>query len=350
MKVAALCAGYGGLELGLEHAGVDVDLRWYCEIDPHASKVLAHHHPGVPNHGDLTAPFEAEPVDLVAAGFPCQPVSAAGSQKGVEDERWIIDDVCRVARLSGAEWLLLENVRGLFTANDGDALGRVCQAMAHHGFSRWEWTTVRASDIGAPHRRERWFCLARNTTRTASRAEARREDEPFKPVGNGPADGPGSRTVADPDDSGRSEQRRPVPARSELATAEHRGDVTSDSGSCGWHRRTQGEKLGVAGQDGLSAFGGESVDLTAGSGGSDNRFGQYGAAVARWETVMGAAPDPTDNGRLNPRFVEWLMGVPAGHVTGPLANRRQALKCLGNGVVPQQAALAVGLLAREFDR
>ena len=78
------------------------------------------------------------------------------------------------------------------------------------------------------------------------------------------------------------------------------------------------------------------------------RWGDYAPAIARWETVLGRpAPDPTEPGakgnpRLSPAFCEWLMGLPEGHVTAPEIGltRNQALKALGNGVVPQQAAAA----------
>lgn len=78
-------------------------------------------------------------------------------------------------------------------------------------------------------------------------------------------------------------------------------------------------------------------------------FGQYGPAIARWETVLGRpAPNPTEptgkNGahRLSPAFVEWLMGLPTGHVTNvPGLTRNAQLKALGNGVVPQQATTAI---------
>lgn len=85
-------------------------------------------------------------------------------------------------------------------------------------------------------------------------------------------------------------------------------------------------------------------------------YGPYAPAIARWEKVTGrAAPPPTTPPRraggkpqLSARFVEWLMGLPDGHVTGPDLNlpREHQLRLLGNGVVPQQAALAVGTLIR----
>ncbi|MDO5535855.1 MAG: hypothetical protein Q4F65_14555 [Propionibacteriaceae bacterium] len=86
-----------------------------------------------------------------------------------------------------------------------------------------------------------------------------------------------------------------------------------------------------------------------------NRWGDYGPAIARWEAVAGRrAPDPTEPGpkgnpRLSPRFVEWLMGLDAGHVSGvPDLTRNAQLKALGNGVVPQQAAAATRAFLADF--
>ena len=79
-------------------------------------------------------------------------------------------------------------------------------------------------------------------------------------------------------------------------------------------------------------------------------FGPYTAAIARWEAVIGRpAPSPTEPGsngrpRLSPRFVEFMMGLPEGWVTGVGIPRSAQLKALGNGVVPQQAALALSIL------
>ncbi|GAA2119474.1 hypothetical protein GCM10009759_67610 [Kitasatospora saccharophila] len=85
------------------------------------------------------------------------------------------------------------------------------------------------------------------------------------------------------------------------------------------------------------------MDLATGGGA---RWGQYTAAIARWERVIGPAPDPVDSrGRLAPAFVEWVMGLEKGWVTQITGLSRSAqLTALGNGVVPQQAALAMELL------
>nr|WP_219807470.1 hypothetical protein [Streptomyces sp. SM14] len=75
-------------------------------------------------------------------------------------------------------------------------------------------------------------------------------------------------------------------------------------------------------------------------------WGPYAAAIARWETLTRPAPPPAEDGRLSPAFVEWMQGLPDGWVTAtPGLGRPAQLTALGNGVVPQQAARAVDLLA-----
>ena len=108
--------------------------------------------------GDLaelpTAPFLG--VDLVCSGFPCQPWSAAGRGQGVEDERWIWDDIARLVRDVGPRMVFLENVSPLISRG---GLALVLGDLAALGFHA-EWCCLRASDVGAPHKRERVFVLA----------------------------------------------------------------------------------------------------------------------------------------------------------------------------------------------
>jgi len=311
LTVAALCAGYGGLELGLGLAGVDCELSWFAEIDSHASQVMAHHNPDAPNLGDLTTIVDPPKVDVVTAGFPCQPVSMAGKRRGVNDERWLIDNVCRVARDSGARWLVLENVGGLLSANGGNAMARVVAALAANGFSA-EWTCVRASDVGAPHQRLRWFCVA-----YATGAERR----------------------------GPQHELLGAPAGPTAKFRERNRAATSDPAVL---RRDQSQQQpgDIIASHGQRAA---AVSDRHCSGIPASRWGPYGDAVARWEPIVGRpAPEPTDNKRrLNPMFVEWMMGLPEGWVTDVVPARSHQLRILGNGVVPQQAAYALGLLAGE---
>ena len=317
--VAALCAGYGGLELGLTAAGIEHELAWWAEIDPHASTVMAAH-TTAPNLGDLCAITNPPPVDLVTAGFPCQPVSTAGARAGVDDARWLIRDVVAVWRASGAHRLILENVSGLFTANGGEAFGQVLDALAEVGAAA-RWACVRASDVGAPHRRERWFCVADAPSPPLKTGTSGRVGPVDRPVG-------GDRTAAT--NTGREPRwLQPVP--------EPRGGGSVDPGL---HRQAAtdppSDRLSLGGS--LLRGRGDDPDgrLRAGP------FGRYAPAVERWAGIIGLpAPPPTVDGRLNPALVEWMMGLPAGWVTDCGLSRTQALRVLGNGVVPQQAALAL---------
>jgi DNA (cytosine-5)-methyltransferase 1 len=89
MRVGSLFSGIGGIDLGLERAGMEI--AWQVEIDEFCRRVLEKHWPRVPKYGDIRAlnPADLAPVDLVAGGFPCQPVSVAGKRKGKEDLRWL---------------------------------------------------------------------------------------------------------------------------------------------------------------------------------------------------------------------------------------------------------------------
>jgi len=94
-------------------------------------------------------------IDLICAGFPCQPFSVAGKKQGVTDKRWIWMDIARIIEECQPEIVLLENVPGLIR----HGLGFVLSDLASLGFDA-EWDCFRASDVGAPHKRERIFVLA----------------------------------------------------------------------------------------------------------------------------------------------------------------------------------------------
>lgn len=105
LTVLSLFAGIGGIELGLERAGMTTVGQ--VELDPYCQRVLARHWPEVPRHDDVrTAPewWASEPrpaVDVICGGFPCQPFSTAGLRRGVADDRWgwpWMADVIRAVR------------------------------------------------------------------------------------------------------------------------------------------------------------------------------------------------------------------------------------------------------------
>lgn len=152
--VGSLFSGIGGLDLGLERAGMRV--VWQCEADEWCRRVLAKHWPDIPCYTDvryITA--DAPPVDVLCGGFPCQPVSVAGKRLAQDDERWLWPEFFRVICALRPRIVIVENVAGLLARGIGDVLGDLAKA----GYDA-EWERLPAAAIGAPHRRERVWIMA----------------------------------------------------------------------------------------------------------------------------------------------------------------------------------------------
>lgn len=163
LSVLSLCSGIGGIEQGLRLAGVPTRVVAMCERDPFAAALLLERmedeslEPAPVWCGDLAdldAGFFAG-VDLVTAGYPCQPDSAAGLKLGTEDSRWIWPAIAGILGVVRPRYVLLENV----DAHLGRGFRLVTADLARLGFDA-EWLLVRAADAGAPHIRRRLFCLA----------------------------------------------------------------------------------------------------------------------------------------------------------------------------------------------
>lgn len=153
---ASLFSGIGGLDLAIE-AVTGARLAWYSEVHPYAAAVMARHWPGVPNLGFVQdIDDHAEAVDLIVGGFPCQDTSQAGKREGLGGSRsglWY--EQARVVRVLRPRFVFVENVAGLLVRGIDEVLG----SLVDLGFDA-EWSTLRASDVGAPHERRRIFILA----------------------------------------------------------------------------------------------------------------------------------------------------------------------------------------------
>ena len=159
MNVLSLFAGVGGLELGLERAGMTTVGQ--VEIDPYCRRVLAKHLPEVPRHDDVRTTvgwWESAPrprVHVVAGGFPCQPVSSAGARRAQEDPRWLWPAMAEVIRSVRPSWVIGENVPGLLTRGISD----IVRDLGRLGY-RYRVGTISACAMGAPHTRDRVFVMA----------------------------------------------------------------------------------------------------------------------------------------------------------------------------------------------
>lgn len=159
LTVGSLFTGIGGLDLGLERAGMQI--RWQVEIDPYCNSVLEKHWPGVKRYGDIRElkGDELEEVELICGGFPCQPVSKSGKRRGSADERWLWPEFIRIVRKVRPRYILVENVPGLLSIDSGGLMGQVLGDMAACGY-RSEWDCISAQSVGALHRRDRIFIVS----------------------------------------------------------------------------------------------------------------------------------------------------------------------------------------------
>ena len=155
MTFGSLFSGFGGLDLGLERAGMEC--RWQVEINEYCNRVLSARWSSVRRLRDVhdVSSGTLEAVDLICGGFPCQSVSNAGKRKAQADHRWLWPEYARVVAELRPRLVLLENVPGLLTLGGSD----VAADLATLGYDA-EWDIVPAEAVGAWHKRERWFCIA----------------------------------------------------------------------------------------------------------------------------------------------------------------------------------------------
>jgi len=459
LRIGALFAGYGGLELAV-HDVLDVEPAWVVEFDKGPSAILAHHWPDVPNLHDVTKVdwSTVEPVDIITGGSPCQDLSHAGKRQGMKagTRSGLWASMCDAIETIRPRLVVWENVRGALSAAAdsavepcpfcvGDdpgvslrALGRVLGDLAELGYDA-AWHGLRAADVGAPHGRWRVFVLAwrqddhepiearPGTGRMGGDAAVLSPlPSPRTSDTNGPgmhgAGGMDLRTAvsllptprATDGTNGGPNQRGssgdlmlpsavhllPTPAVNDMGAsytpetwdawtarmkAEHGNGnghgnslhvealrlmptPTTEPTTGNGHARNLGAEARLlpmptsTDHKGSGSAGYAKTDthntgttLTDATVRQPEAWGQYAAAIARWEALTRPAPSPTEPTgkagahRLSPAFVEWLMGLPAGWVTDPAiwsgwkpgAARNAQLKALGNGVVPQQCAAAL---------
>lgn len=431
--IGSLFTGYGGLDMAVRMA-LDPDARvaWISDVESGPCRLAEVRWPGVPNLGDITQVdwSNIEPVDIICGGSPCQDLSLAGRRAGMASgtrsglwesmfeaiktlrPRLVVWENVKGALTSGAFSLVEQESRLLGDGADGPLLraaGRVVGSLASVGYDA-QWCVVSASDVGAPHQRERLFITGHPT------------GKPWQLRGlAGAGEAAGRGTLSEP---GRPD-RAPGALIPTLTASDHKAGrhqagtgmslsqavqmlptpVAQPSGNSPEAHlrkkpgRAQVTDMAIIVENGLLATGGllptpQATNATASSAGyganlhevarellptpkagdavmglprTSGRppeksthlttrieytdFGLYAAAIARWEQVLGRpAPSPTvpptregGRARLSTRFVEWLMGLEDGHVTGADLGltREQQLRLLGNGVVPQQGAAAI---------
>lgn len=157
--VGDLFAGIGGFSLGLEWAGFEI--KWQVEADKYCRKVLKKHWPNVKQYGDIkdVGKHNLEPVDLICGGFPCQPASYCGKQRGREDDRWLWPEMFRIIKEFKPAWVVAENVYGLITLEQGLAFKSLLFDLESEDYKTQSFI-IPACAVNAPHRRNRVWIIA----------------------------------------------------------------------------------------------------------------------------------------------------------------------------------------------
>ena len=349
-----LCSGIGGFALAARWHGLRT--IGFCEIDPWCRRVLAKNFPGVPQHDDVTTlagrtvrewvagalddadlprrgrsklHAQADPrtgtrgsgLDLLTAGYPCQPFSLAGKRLGAEDDRHLWPHIAALVADLRPAWCLFENVAGHVTLG----IDRVLADLEEIGYACWP-VVVPACAVGAPHRRDRVWIIARSVAdaervrgREHRAADAAQGALPAALWGEGaPWAGSGGAPLAHAADGG---VRRGEPSGQPGQPA--RGGETLAHAPCLGEREPADETDALA--TGWAA--------RALPGGGSRRETEPG---------LGGAIDGLSRQLARPWDGGWEDGVP--RVTAGCPDRVNKLKALGNAIVPQVAYVLMGAM------
>ena len=318
LTVGSLFSGIGGLDLGLERAGMKV--IWQSEIDPYACKVLKKHWPEVPNHGDIKQIDWAtvEPVDVICGGYPCQPFSHAGKRQGTEDPRHLWPWVRTAISELRPRYAILENVRGHLTMGGLQVVGE----LAEIGYDA-EWRVVSAAGLGAPHRRERIIIVAYPNDSRSGTSERRINTEGSEKIKK--------RENISQSWSGRCSTNMAYPNSKRLEGRSRIQESEKEHGGFDVLGSSEGRSSLVGVSNDVSKWNGQyrqSTDIaTQGRVWRDDR--------AREETYDG--------------WQWWESEPDVGRVAYGIPNRVDKLKGLGNAVVPQVAEYIGRLITTSLD-
>lgn len=161
MKVASFFSGIGGIDLGLEQAGMKV--VYQCEILSFGQKILKKHWPGVTLDSDITEvePSDIPDVDIFVGGFPCQDLSLAnqGKRKGLEGKRsGLFYKYAELIEAKRPRWVFIENVPGLLNSAKGKDFKVVISTLDELGYGV-SWRVLDAKFFGTPQRRRRTYIV-----------------------------------------------------------------------------------------------------------------------------------------------------------------------------------------------
>lgn len=323
LNVLDIFSGIGGFSIGLEAASMQTVA--FCEINPFCRKILTRHWPSIPIFSDITTIHKEDlkmlpRIDVIAGGFPCQDISVAGKQKGITAKRsGLWKEFVRLINEIRPKYAIIENVANLRSKG----LISVLQDLWEIGYNA-EWHCIPASAFGAPHRRDRIWIIVHPACIGKVGLSVGKEETESTP-------GDGCKNATDPNckrcHSGEYNQQRgylPDNENRQHSETQQEWDIRES-------RTSQICKvLPDTDQQGLQGCGGfEEISSIC----TQEQIGMYycSRGIKQWGKEPLEVPRLKDE-RLNPDWVEWLMGYPISWTDG--GSHMQRLQSLGNAVVP----------------
>ena len=377
IKVLSLFAGIGGIDLGLESTGRFETVQ-FVEYERFCQHILRRHWPDVPIWGDVKTfdPDSCGDIDLICGGYPCQPFSVAGKQKGAEDDRHLWPRMFEIIKHKRPTWVLCENVSG--HVNLG--LDQVLFDLESEGYS-WQTIVLGAVAVDAPHRRQRLFIVA-NTNNTGDRTSQRRTDQNRQTHDEGQEEQPQfksgghSTDVANTDNKGLRTRIGGANAYNEedgRARKDNRGRSTRNAERNNI-TTSKNENLDVPNTN-VEGLEGQRIDKEISGKKTSRKFDEHSSEGDVSDTIsergcsgqtgnqdaedVGEQPRGTEHGErsIERRLGGMVDGVPTwmdepdiSRVTTNQVGRTQRLKALGNAVVPQVVAQIARAIIIEQDR
>ena len=355
MSHVDLCSGIGGFALGFEWAGLSKPVL-FCDIEPWSRKILAKHWPDVPIAHDVKElandPARLVPdCDILTAGYPCQPFSVAGKQRGTEDDRHIWPFISQIITHKRPAWCVLENVYGHVALGLDEVLADLeAQDYATRAF------IVPACAVNAPHRRDRLWIIAHTNSHGEPDDTINEKQGCGKLVGNSEHDGSSASEVSGKhrEDEARGAERQSASEQSEGASEPgHDANVGNASSGrrSGNDRRRSEQELANRCEDVADTT--SQRQQRQGSSRDSSNSTQRGKGQAT-EFINGSFGDKR---QLESRMGDLVDGIPSRldrfdgwerepedipRVATGVKDRVNRLKGLGNAIVPQ-IAMQIGL-------
>ena len=346
MQVLDLFSGIGGFSIGLEKAGFETVA--FCEIEPYCQDVLRKHWPDTPIYNDVRSltgeQLRADGIvpDVIVGGYPCQPFSVAGHQRGEKDERHLWPEVHRLIREVRPRWVICENVSGHIKLG----LDEVLSTLEAEGYTVWPFI-IPACGVDAPHKRDRiWIVAHANSQGQSDGSEYEQRVARDENVGNAAG---GKRYRDNGRRSGERQQSSPVgltrsskAKSSNVGNAEYNGSSSAEVG--GKPKEAGGRPPQGAGQAKQPSGAGGREDDEAVADSTDERpqgrteepvygFGHLSQQSERGGTDFGSG---------------WPVEPNVGRVANGVPARSHRIKALGNAVVPQIPEV-IGKVIMEYE-